>query len=61
MKRKQNIQDFRFGMLVPIFQKLLNTKIIKAFVFAIAFGMTRSHNYNYPERERKIHKADKSL
>jgi len=48
-------------MLVAIFQKLLNTMILKAFVSAVAFVVTGSHNYNYPERERKIHKTDKSL
>lgn len=48
-------------MLVLIFQKLLKTKIINAFIFAIAFAATQSHNYNYSEREGKIHKADKSL
>lgn len=35
--------------------------IIKAFDFATAFAVTGSHNCNYPEREKKIHKADKSL
>lgn len=48
-------------MLIPIIQKLFNTKIIKFFGFTITFGVTGSHNYNYPQTDRKIHKVDKCL
>lgn len=38
-------------MFVSVFQNLLNINIMKAFVSAIVFSVTGSHNYNYLEKE----------